>query len=64
VQKDELLESFRRAYVELLLAHTKGNRSRAARIAGVERSHFNKLANRLTGRSPQRTARASSVEEV
>lgn len=47
VQRDEILEAFRRVYVELLLAHTNGNRSRAARIAQVERSHFTKLANRL-----------------
>jgi DNA-binding NtrC family response regulator len=56
VQKEELLESFRRAYVELVLAHTNGNRSRAAKMAGMERSHFNKLANRLTGRSLQRAS--------
>lgn len=47
VQRDAVLEAFRKAYVALLLAHTNGNRSRAARIAQVERSHFTKLANRL-----------------
>lgn len=50
VQRDAVLEAFRKAYVALLLAHTNGNRSRAARIAQVERSHFTKLANRLGGR--------------
>ena len=50
VQRDAILEAFRKAYVALLLAHTKGNRSHAARIAQVERSHFTKLANRLGGR--------------
>ena len=47
VQRDAVLEAFRKAYVALLLAHTNGNRSRAARIAQVERSHFTKFANRL-----------------
>lgn len=50
VQRDVILEAFRKAYVALLLAHTNGNRSHAARIAQVERSHFTKLANRLGGR--------------
>jgi DNA-binding NtrC family response regulator len=50
VQRDAVLEAFRKAYVALLLAHTNGNRSRAARIAQVERSHFTKLANRLGAR--------------
>lgn len=50
VQRDAILEAFRKAYVALLLAHTNGNRSHAARIAKVERSHFTKLANRLGGR--------------
>lgn len=49
-QRDAILEAFRKAYVRLLLAHTNGNRSHAARIAQVERSHFTKLANRLGGR--------------
>lgn len=49
-QRDAVLEAFRKAYVGLLLAHTNGNRSHAARIAQVERSHFTKLANRLGGR--------------
>jgi DNA-binding NtrC family response regulator len=45
--KDELVESFQRLYVEQLLSHTDGNQSAAARISGLERSYFSKIARRL-----------------
>jgi DNA-binding NtrC family response regulator len=45
--KDELVESFQRLYIERLLSHTDGNQSAAARISGLERSYFSKIARRL-----------------
>ncbi len=45
--KEQLLERFQRVYLELLLAHTGGNQSEAARLSGLERSHLNKVLKRL-----------------
>ncbi|HKY36564.1 MAG TPA: helix-turn-helix domain-containing protein [Polyangiaceae bacterium] len=45
--KEQLLERFQRVYLELLLAHTGGNQSEAARLSGLERSHLNKVLRRL-----------------
>jgi DNA-binding NtrC family response regulator len=47
VQKEALLKNFLRVYLEALLAHTKGNKSLAARISRLERSYLNKVANQL-----------------
>jgi two-component system response regulator GlrR len=46
-QKDRLLKSFLRVYLEELLSHTAGNKSLAARISGLERAYLNKLAIQL-----------------
>ena len=46
-QKERVLSCFTRVYVERLLASTGGNLSEAARIAGLERSYFGKLAHKL-----------------
>jgi two-component system response regulator GlrR len=46
-QKDALLKSFLRVYLEALLARTGGNKSLAARVSGLERSYLNKVANQL-----------------
>ena len=46
--KETLVETFLKLYVERLLAHTGGNQSEAARISGMERSYFSKVARRLT----------------
>jgi transcriptional regulator with GAF, ATPase, and Fis domain len=46
-QKDALLKSFQRLFVEILLQHTKGNQSEAARLSGLERSYLNKIVGRL-----------------
>jgi DNA-binding NtrC family response regulator len=46
--KERLMETFLRLYVERLLTHTGGNQSEAARISGMERSYFSKVARRLT----------------
>jgi DNA-binding NtrC family response regulator len=46
-QKDHLLKSFLRVYLEALLSHTVGNKSLAARISGLERAYLNKLAIQL-----------------
>jgi DNA-binding NtrC family response regulator len=45
--KETLMETFLKLYVERLLAHTGGNQSEAARISGMERSYFSKVARRL-----------------
>jgi DNA-binding NtrC family response regulator len=45
--KEQLLERFQRVYLELLLTHTGGNQSEAARLSGLERSHLNKVLKRL-----------------
>jgi DNA-binding NtrC family response regulator len=49
--KEQLLEDFRRHYVEQLLNHTSGNQSAAARISGLERSYFSKIVRRVGRRS-------------
>jgi two-component system, NtrC family, response regulator GlrR len=46
-QKEAFLKLFQRRYVELLLEHTKGNQSEAARISGLERSYLNKILSKL-----------------
>jgi two-component system nitrogen regulation response regulator GlnG len=46
--KEQLLEAFRRQYVEQLLNHTGGNQSAAARISGLERSYFSKIVRRAS----------------
>jgi DNA-binding NtrC family response regulator len=46
-QKDRLLKEFQRTYLELLLTHTGGNKSLAARISGLERSYLHKALNQL-----------------
>jgi DNA-binding NtrC family response regulator len=45
--KEGLMETFLKVYVERLLAHTGGNQSEAARISGMERSYFSKVARRF-----------------
>jgi DNA-binding NtrC family response regulator len=40
------LAEFDRAYVRSLLDHTQGNISRAARIAGLDRSNFRRIMKR------------------
>jgi DNA-binding NtrC family response regulator len=46
--KEALMERFLRLYVERLLSHTGGNQSEAARISGMERSYFSKVARRFS----------------
>jgi DNA-binding NtrC family response regulator len=45
-QKEELLHQFLDIYVELLLTHTGGNQSEAARLSGLERSYLNRVLRR------------------
>jgi DNA-binding NtrC family response regulator len=45
--KETLMETFLKLYVERLLLHTGGNQSEAARISGMERSYFSKVARRF-----------------
>jgi DNA-binding NtrC family response regulator len=42
-QKEELAERFARIYLQQLIAHTGGNQSAAARIAGLDRTYLGKL---------------------
>jgi DNA-binding NtrC family response regulator len=46
-QKERLLSEFADAYLQLLLTHTGGNQSEAARIAGLDRAHLNKMVSRF-----------------
>jgi DNA-binding NtrC family response regulator len=45
--KETLMETFLKLYVERVLTHTGGNQSEAARISGMERSYFSKVARRF-----------------
>ncbi|HSN99507.1 MAG TPA: sigma 54-interacting transcriptional regulator [Candidatus Nanopelagicales bacterium] len=45
--KDEWIERFERAYVEAILAESGGNVSKAAREAGVDRRHLQRLMGRF-----------------
>jgi len=42
-QKDELSERFTRVYLAALMAHTAGNQTAAAKLAGLDRSYLGKL---------------------
>jgi DNA-binding NtrC family response regulator len=42
-QKEELCERFTRIYLQALIAHTGGNQSAAAKLAGLDRSYLGKL---------------------
>jgi len=44
--RDRVVEQFERSYVEDLLRHTKGNVTRAAKLAGVSRRHLTQLVAR------------------
>lgn len=46
-QKDELVDRFSRKYVEAMLAHTGGNQTLAARLAGLDRTYFGRLLSKL-----------------
>ncbi len=46
-QKQEILQHFTRAYVQLLMERTGGNQSEAARISGLERTYIGRLLGRL-----------------
>jgi DNA-binding NtrC family response regulator len=43
LQKEELSERFTRVYLQRLIAHTAGNRTAAAKIAGLDRSYLASL---------------------
>jgi DNA-binding NtrC family response regulator len=45
-QKQHLLSAFLDTYLELLLAHTRGNQTEAARLSGLGRSYLNRVVNR------------------
>jgi DNA-binding NtrC family response regulator len=46
-QKEELVQRMTRIYLTQLLEHTQGNRSEAARVAGLQRGYLRKLLEKL-----------------
>jgi DNA-binding NtrC family response regulator len=42
-QKDEITDRFTQVYLQALMAHTGGNQSRAAKLAGLNRSYLGRL---------------------
>ncbi len=42
-QKDEITDRFTRVFLQALLAHTGGNQSQAARLAGLDRTYLGRL---------------------
>ena len=42
-QKEQLNDVFTRAYLKALLAHTGGNQTQAAKLAGLDRSYLGRL---------------------
>jgi DNA-binding NtrC family response regulator len=42
-QRDEIVDAFTRHYLEALLAHTNGNQSAAAEVAGLDRTYLGRL---------------------
>ncbi len=46
-QKEQLIELMTRIYLSMLMEHTQGNRSEAARIAGLQRGYLRKLLEKL-----------------
>jgi len=50
-QKDELVNKFIASYLTELLRRTHGNQSEAAKIAGLDRAHLNKMLAKLKRRA-------------
>ena len=50
-QKNELNDRFARKYLEALMSHTGGNQTKAAQIAGLDRTYLNRLLAKY--RSPR-----------
>ncbi len=46
-QRDELMDEFTSLYLDALLAHTKGNQTAAAQIAGLDRTYLGRLMAKL-----------------
>jgi DNA-binding NtrC family response regulator len=46
-RKGEVVQAFRKVYVQMLLEHTCGNQSEASRLSGLERSYLNKVVKKL-----------------
>ena len=42
-QKDRVVDVFARVYLQALIAHTGGNQTLAAKLAGLDRSYLGKL---------------------
>ncbi len=49
-QKDAIVAAFTQVYVRRVLAETHGNQSEAARIAGLDRGYFGRLATKHGGK--------------
>ncbi|MCA9589589.1 MAG: hypothetical protein KC657_29990, partial [Myxococcales bacterium] len=42
-QKDALVDRFTRVYLQALIAHTGGNQTQAAKLAGLDRTYLGRL---------------------
>jgi DNA-binding NtrC family response regulator len=51
--REQLLDSFERAYVAALIARTGGNLTKAAQAAGISRSFLYDLVKKTTGETPE-----------
>lgn len=54
-QKDQVTNRFIDVYLSMLLEHTGGNQSAAARVSGIDRAHLNKMITKFR-RGSKRTA--------
>lgn len=45
-QKDDIVDRFTRLYLQALLAHTGGNQTLAARLAGLDRTYLGRLLSK------------------
>jgi two-component system, NtrC family, nitrogen regulation response regulator GlnG len=63
-QKDQILNQFIDVYLSMLLDHTRGNQSEAARVSGIDRAHLNKMIAKLRRESsrPPATTREATQE--
>ncbi len=63
LQKDAVCDRFTRLYLRALLAHTRGNKTVAARLAGLDRSYFNRLLARHRLTAPAESTPPPSAED-
>ena len=52
VAKEALVDQFERAYVRAVIATCKGNMTKAARMAGIDRMYLHRLVQKHGSREP------------